>query len=142
MPYIQTPPTVHDVVIEGICNHRSSLGGRYVMEHSNSRAKVGEFTAVADATVEVQVLTRFSLKRPNYSKPEERVVQFGAAAQCHGHGCVEPQYETPFTPDSQWDSDEAEDHRTAETALPVVQKAKEWAQAHAEKCRAQPYNGR
>ncbi|MFJ8676725.1 hypothetical protein [Streptomyces sp. NPDC093589] len=140
MPYLQTPPSVIEVVTDEFRTHRRSFGGRYAMEHLTVRKTVGEFTAVAGATVEVQVLVHFSKKRPTYSQPEERVVQFGAAVKCHGHGCTEPKHQVSSTPDTLWD--DAEDLTTAEAALPGVQQANAWAQAHAEKCRARPYTDR
>ncbi|WP_438489542.1 hypothetical protein [Streptomyces sp. S186] len=138
MPYIESAPAVLDVVAEVIRSHRRSLGGRFATEYDSRCEVVGEFAAVAGATVEVRVVVNFSKKRLDYVQPEERMVRFGAAARCHGHGCVEPEYQVPFTDDTEWDSDDLVDRKTAEASLPVVQRAREWAQSHAEKCRAKP----
>lgn len=147
MPYINTAPSVIEAVAEPIRYARKNSGDQYYSEYGTDRPTVGQFTAAAGATVEVQAIVQFGKEhpirngRPIYSEPKHRVIQFGASATCHGYGCATPTHKEPLTAAVPLDSDETTDD-IATGAEPAVQKAREWAQAHAEKCRAQAYNGR
>ncbi|EPH46870.1 hypothetical protein ABT390_33990 [Streptomyces aurantiacus] len=137
MPYIKIAPDATDLVAELIREHHRARGGRYTIDHYTSPATVGRFATEGGATVEVRALTRFGLKR---YPSREGIVQVGASALCHGHGCVDPQREELFAEAVSFDDGVTEE--IAAAVLPLVQAAREWAQAHAEKCRAQPYTGR
>lgn len=147
MPYINSAPSVTEAVAESIRCDRKSSGTRYYSEYGTDRLTVGQFTAVGGATVEVRAIVQFGKEhpirngRPSYSEPKYQVIQFGASATCHGYGCADPTHEEPLTAAVPLDSDKHAEE-LAEGAEPAVQKAREWAQAHAEKCRAQAYNGR
>jgi len=147
MPYINTAPSVTEAVAESISCDRKSSGNLYHSDYATDRLTVGQFTAAGGATVEVQAIVRFGKEhptrngRPLYGEPKHRVIQFGASATCHGYGCADPTHEVSLTDVVPLDSDKC-DEELAEGAEPAVQKAREWAQAHAEKCRAQAYNGR
>lgn len=144
MPYINTAPSVAEAVAESISYNRKASGTRYYSEYGTDRLTVGQFTAAAGATVEVQAIVQFGKERPSrngrplYSEPEYRVIQFGASVTCHGYGCADPTHEEPLSATVPLDSEKYAEG-LAEGAEPAVQKAREWAQAHAEKCRAQAY---
>ncbi|MFD9630088.1 hypothetical protein [Streptomyces violascens] len=134
-----------EAIADHIRFHRKVIasGNRYVSAFGTRSEAAGRFGTVGDSTVLVEVQVRFTEKYvymhvPGAPRHEHRV-QVGARAQCQGHGCIDPVHKTP-------DSavfllgDDADG--TAETALPLVQKAREWAQAHAETCRAKPYTAR
>ncbi|MFI7096723.1 hypothetical protein [Streptomyces lydicus] len=147
MPYINTAPSVTEAVAESINYDRKSDGNLYHSDYATDRLTVGQFTTAAGATVEVRAIVQFGKEyptrngRPLYGEPKHRVIQFGASATCHGYGCADPTHEVPLTDAVPLDSDKTAEE-LAEGAKPAVQKAREWAQAHAEKCRAQAYGGR
>jgi hypothetical protein len=131
MPYTPTAPDPEAAIADLIREHRR-VGTNFYTSHEI----VGSFATMGGATVEVRALAKFGLK--NYQSTE-RQVQIGASAHCSGHGCVSPEHEQPFI--DQVSVNEAAD-KTAESAGPLIQAAREWAQTHAEKCRAQPYTDR
>ncbi|MET9550563.1 hypothetical protein ABZY36_35460 [Streptomyces sp. NPDC006627] len=138
MPYINTAPSLEEAVIDSIKEHRRNVGRRFYSEHGTDRVTAGQLTNVGGATVEVLALVKFA-KKVRYGQDDERTVQAGASAKCHGWGCVEPSSDESFGTEFDLDADVYE---VAATAEPFVQAAREWAQAHAEKCRAQPHTGR
>ncbi|GES27893.1 hypothetical protein AB0G60_02775 [Streptomyces angustmyceticus] len=144
MPYISTAPSVIETVAESISYHRGATGSRYYSEYGTDRLTVGQFTAAAGATVEVRAIVQYGKERPSrngrtvYGEPEYRVIQFGASVTCHGYGCADSTHEEPLAAAVPLDSEKYAEE-LAEGAEPAVQKAREWAQAHAEKCRAQAY---
>ncbi|MET7809807.1 hypothetical protein ABZT26_02970 [Streptomyces sp. NPDC005395] len=136
MSYQPTPPSPQDAVVGLIDGHQRNLGARFHSEHQTSGDTVGRFTNVAGATVEVVALAKFSR---DINGDRQRSVAVGAAAKCFGFGCATPDSGESFTgpvplDDNKWD--------TAAGVMPLLKTAAEWAQAHAEKCRAQPYTGR
>lgn len=130
MTYIATARPVTDVVVDMLHEHHRSRGGRFSSRHYTDRDTVGRFEGAAGATVEVHATAKFSTKR---YPSEDGLVQVGAAVRCYGDGCPAPTHEEPLTEPVSVD-DVSED--IAASALPAVQAAREWAQAHAEKCRA------
>jgi hypothetical protein len=136
MVYRPTPPAPADVVAELIQAHKRQLGGQYSSEHYTSAEVVGEFTTVGAATVETKVQTKFVRE---VLGDRQRTVAVGAVSKCHGHGCANPSDGESFISPVPLDTDR---HDVASTVLPLVQAAREWAQLHAERCRAQPYTGR
>ncbi|GGW98866.1 hypothetical protein [Streptomyces chartreusis] len=133
MPYTQTAPDPAEAMAELIREHRKQLGGRYSTEFYTSHEVVGRFSNQAGATVEVRGLVKFEQKR---YPSNDRIVSAGASAMCNGYGCVDPKHEEPFAEPVALDDNADE---TSDAAMPLVQKAREWAQAHAETCRAQAY---
>lgn len=135
MIYRPTPKDTLDVIVELINDHVRNLGARFPTEHYTAHDTVGQFTNLAGATVEVRALAKFDRERFDDRK---RSVAVGAAARCHGYGCAGPNSGDLFADavpldTNRWDA--------AAKAEPHLQKAREWAQAHAEKCRAQQYTG-
>jgi hypothetical protein len=135
MVYTPAPPTLADVVAETLDAHSRQLGGRYSSEHYTQTEIVGRFTTVGEATVETQLLVKFERELLGERR---RSVSVGAAAQCRGFGCTEPRSDKAFAAAVPLDTDR---HDVAIAVTPLVQAAREWAQSHAERCRAQTYTG-
>ncbi|WP_282790886.1 hypothetical protein [Streptomyces sp. CC224B] len=145
MTYIPTAPDLKFEVAQTIraCRRRIAAEaekGRGFYG-STDRDEAGDFVTAGKSQVSVHAFIRASEERKSGGSIWERElrVRVGAVAKCHGHGCVSPDFH------DQHDGhfllgDDAD--VTAEAAVPLVQAAREWAQAHAEKCRAQPYTGR
>lgn len=138
MPYTPTAPNLVEAIVEHIRYHQKNLGARYHSEHYTERETAGQMTAAAGATVEVMALVKFE-KKISYGQDDQRSVQVGATAKCHGWGCADPRSEESFAEAAPLD---VNGYDIAKAAEPHVQAAREWAQAHAEKCRSQPYSGR
>ncbi|MWA08789.1 hypothetical protein [Streptomyces sp. BA2] len=138
MPYTPIAPNLVEAIVGHIRYHQKNLGARYHSEDYTEHETAGEMTTVGGATVEVMALVKFD-KKYSYGQDAERSVQVGATAKCHGWGCADPRSEESFGEAAPLD---ANGYDIAATAEPLVQAAREWAQAHAEKCRAQPYTGR
>lgn len=130
MPATQTAPDPARLVAELIRDARN-----WATSHFTSDETVGRFTTVGGATVEVRALAKIATKR---YPSTDRTVQVGAVASCSGHGCTNPLHEPPLTDAVPLDDDA---DKSAEAVTPLVQAAREWAQKHAEKCRAQAYTG-
>lgn len=142
MSIIPTAPDLKNEIAETIRARRKATASdsRY-SGRSVDRDEAGRFTTLGDALVTVEALVTLNptriLSGPDYGSWEQRL-EVGAVAKCHGHGCADPEFRMDIS--SYFLLSEDAD-KTAEYALPYVQKAREWAQAHAEKCRAQAYNG-
>ncbi|NUS14088.1 MAG: hypothetical protein HOY69_22225 [Streptomyces sp.] len=141
MSYIPTAPDLKDELRDTIRAHRKSLtSSKYATHSGSNKEEAGRFTAAGGALVTVQaVLTYISKAVWGSADPGdgyERRIEVSAVANCHGHGCTDPAFRAE---DDGYFLLGADADVTAEAALPYVQKAREWAQAHAEKCRAQPY---
>jgi hypothetical protein len=135
MPYINTAPDLTEGIVESIRYHQNNLGARYHSGYGTDRRTAGQLTTVGGATVEVTALVKFE-KKVRYGQEDEHRVQVGASAKCYGWGCADPSSEESFGEALPLD---ANFYDTAATAEPHVQAAREWAQKHAEKCRAQDY---
>lgn len=140
---IPTAPNLADEIADQIRRSRKQRdsGNNFVNYRGNTSEEAGRFTTAGDALVVVEALVTYStgyIYNPPNSHDEHRV-QVSAVAKCHGHGCTNPQHEQPTSPTFLLEDDA---DKTAQAALPLVQAAREWAQDHAEKCRAQAYNGR
>lgn len=138
MPYINTAPDLIEAVIESIRHHQKNLGARYHSDYGTDRVTAGRLTTAGGATVEVMALVKFEVKR-HYGQDNEHLVQAGATAKCHGWGCADPGSEESSGEAAPLDADI---YHTAASVEPHVQAARQWAQAHAEKCRAQAYTER
>ncbi|MER6632250.1 hypothetical protein ABT301_29220 [Streptomyces sp. NPDC000987] len=136
MVYTPAPPDPTDVVTDLIDAHVRQLGGQYSSEHYRLAEVVGRYTTVGGATVETKALAKFER---NVLGDRQRTVAVGAAAQCMGHGCADPSSGESFVEPVPLDTNR---HDVATAVLPHIQTAREWAQAHAERCRAQRYAGR
>ena len=144
MSYIPTAPDLKDELRDTIRAHRKYLatGSKYATHSGSNKEEAGRFTAVGGALVTVQaVLTYISKAVWGSADPGdgyERRIEVSAVANCHGHGCIDPEFRAE---DDGFFLLAADADVTAEAALPYVQKAREWAQKHAETCRAQAYKG-
>ncbi|MEV0220854.1 hypothetical protein [Streptomyces sp. NPDC050704] len=143
MSYTPSAPDLKTELADRIRSHRKNRdnGGRYFSPHVKVREEAGRFTAAGEAEVTVEALVSFSTKYvyDNPGSHDEHRIAVGAVAKCHGNGCVAPDFEKNHA--GHWLLEDDAD-KTAESSLPLVQAAREWAQSHAEKCRAQPYTGR
>jgi hypothetical protein len=144
MSYIPTAPDLKIEVAETIRAHRKQIADRTSRHggvYGTYRNEAGRYTTAGGALVAVHATTvireRYGIV--GYSPPPAIHVEVGAEAKCHGHGCTDPEF-TDKNADS-WPLEEDAD-LPAEAVLPLIQAAREWAQAHAEKCRAQPYTDR
>lgn len=144
MSYIKTAPDLKPRVADLIRRFRKAVDNdtlRNSLLDRRGREEAGQYTTVGGAIVEVHATVHHSEKY-SYSPPnsgEEHRVEVGAVAECHGNGCTDPNFEQ--TVNNYWllmteDADEP-----AARVMEPVKAAREWAQAHAEKCRAQPYTG-
>lgn len=142
MSYIPTAPDLKIEVAETIRAHRkeSANSNSRIGSYGTYRDEAGRYTATGGALVTVHATTtiRNHYGIAGYSPAPAPLVEVGAVAKCHGHGCVDPEF-TDKHADS-WPL-ESDADVPAEAVLPLVQKAREWAQTHAEKCRAQAYTG-
>lgn len=142
MTYIPTAPDLKAEVADAIRAHRKRRdnGGKWFTPNVKDRQEAGRYTAVADALVTVTAVTSFTANAVWGSADPvdgyEHRVEVGAVANCHGHGCIDPEFTA--THSGHWRLEDDAD-RPAVRAVELVQKAREWAQAHAEKCRAQAY---
>lgn len=130
MSISQSAPHITDALAVEVREARRSRGNHYT-----SHVVAGRFTTLGGAVVEVRALLRFGTEQ---YPGKARVVEGGASAKCLGHGCFDPGHEQfigAFLLDDDAD-------KTTEATLPLVQAASEWAQKHAETCRAMPYDGR
>ncbi|MFF5019094.1 hypothetical protein [Streptomyces sp. NPDC001165] len=133
---IAVPPPATDVITDLIDEHVRQLGGRFHSEYYQTHEPVGRHTTLGGATVETRVLARF---QRHHSGERQRLVTVGAEARCLGHGCTEPSSGETLTDPVPLDTNR---HEVAESALPHIETATRWAQAHAERCRAQTYTSR
>ncbi|MGW6531439.1 hypothetical protein [Streptomyces venezuelae] len=144
MTYIPTAPDLKFEVAQTIRARRKAIAaaadkGRSFYG-STDHDEAGSFATAGGSQVTLHAVVRSSEERkPGPVYGWEIQVRVGAAAKCHGHGCVDPSFEKQH--DGRFLLDDDADV-TAEAAVPLVQAAREWAQKHAEKCRAQPYTGR
>ncbi len=137
--FARTAPDLSETVTTAIRHHRRRLEGDSSYASYFPRQELaGRYTALAGATVDVDLRIKFTEKL-GWGEPDVHTVQFSVTAQCNGHGCTEPDHEQPLTKTFPLGADADE---TAKAALPPVTAARKWAQAHAEKCRAKPYDGR
>lgn len=134
MVYMPVPEDPQIVVAGLIDAHVRQLGGTHSAEDYVANGTVGRFTAVAGATVEARALAKFE----RAFLGDRRTVAVGGVAQCFGFGCATSSSGETFAAAVPLDTDR---HDVAAQALPLIQKAREWAQAHAERCRAQRYTG-
>ncbi|GAA1887937.1 hypothetical protein GCM10009837_07210 [Streptomyces durmitorensis] len=144
MSYIPTAPDLKFEIAQTIRARRRSIAAEADKGRSfygsTDHDEAGSFGTAGGGRVIVQAFVRSSEERksgPAYGW--ETRLRVGAVAKCHGHGCVSPDFTDQH--DGHFALDDDADV-TAKAALPHVQAAREWAQAHAEKCRAQPYTGR
>src|SRR5213595_1205212 len=89
MPYIESAPDAAEAVTEMIEYHQKHIGSRYNSDYYTTRETVGRMATVGGAVVEVQAVAKFDAKR-RYGQDDERSVQVGAVAKCHGWGCSDP----------------------------------------------------
>lgn len=140
--FIPTAPDVKTQVAGRIRSQRKSrdMGDRWFLPHRNAREKAGRFTTKGGALVLVEALAAFSQRAiwgsADHPDGYEHRIHVSAEAKCHGHGCIDPDFQQYDTGYFLLDADA---DVTAEAVLPYVHKAREWAQAHAETCRAQAY---
>ncbi|MFI6658100.1 hypothetical protein ACIBL8_21555 [Streptomyces sp. NPDC050523] len=140
MSDIPTAPDLKAEIADRIRAHRKrhDNGGKWFTPNVKDREEAGRFTTVGGALVLVEAVVEFTGKYV-YAPPssgEEHRIEVGAVGECHGNGCTDPNFEETYN--NYWllgeDTDEA-----VTAALKTVHAAREWAQAHAEKCRAQAY---
>lgn len=142
MQTIPTAPDVKTEIADRIRAHRKRRdnGGKWFTPNVKDRQEAGRYTTVGDALVTVTAVTSFTANAIWGSAAPadgyEHRVEVAAIAACHGHGCTDPEFRRDDTGHFLLDADA---DVTAEAVLPYVQAAREWAQAHAEKCRAQAY---
>ncbi|HEY9370395.1 hypothetical protein [Streptomyces sp.] len=145
MSYIPTAPDLKLRVADLIRRYRKSVDNgdmRNSLLDRRGREEAGRYTTAGGALVTVHAKVRHEEKYI-YNPPTlvgyEQRVHVGAVAECHGNGCTDPTFEQNVN--NSWllheDADEP-----AERVMESVKAAREWAQSHAEKCRAQAYNGR
>lgn len=144
MTYIPTAPDLAFEVAQTIRARRREIAAKADKGRSfygsTDRDEAGSFAAAGGSRVILHAFVRSSEERkPGPVYGWEIQLRVGAAAKCHGHGCVSPDFEKQH--DGHFLLQDDADV-TAKAALPLVQAAREWAQEHAEKCRAQPYTGR
>jgi hypothetical protein len=150
MPYIRIAPNLKIEIADVVRRHRKLLAdwpGRFgsrARHEGADRYEAGRFTTAGQAEVSVEAVLDYRVgyiyNPPNSANSqEERRIHVSAEAKCHGYGCVEPDFDQGHGPYFLL-ADDAD--VTAEALVPLVQAAREWAQEHAEKCRAQPYTGR
>ncbi|MEU6990351.1 hypothetical protein ABZ953_06770 [Streptomyces sp. NPDC046465] len=144
MTYISIAPDLKFEVAQMVRARRKAIAAEADKGRSfygsTDRDEAGSFGTAGGSQVTVHAVVRSSEERkPGPVYGWEIQVRVGAVAKCHGHGCVSPDFEKQH--DAHFLLDDDADV-TAAAVLPMVQAAREWAQAHAEKCRAQPYTGR
>lgn len=141
MSYIPTAPDLKPRIADLIRRYRKTVANgdlRNSLLDERSREEAGRYTTVGGALVAVHAKVRHEEKYI-YNPPnsgEEHRIHVGAVAECHGNGCTEPSFEQDVN--NYWLLHEDADEPAARVMEPV-QAAREWAQAHAEKCRAQAY---
>lgn len=140
MSYIPTAPDITHEVAETIRARRKQASDLKAYDRMGTdRDEAGRYTCVGGALVTVQAVIKSSEHRAwigNTPNGFEQRVAVAAVAKCHGNGCIDPEFRRDDTGYFLLDADA---DVTAEAVLPYVQAAREWAQAHAEKCRAQAY---
>lgn len=98
---------------------------------------LGRYATAGGAQVDVDLRVEFSIRRIG---PRDAWTVFqSTTARCTGHGCTTPLHEPPtgvVTPLGPAPNIIAMDGTEQATAV------REWAQAHAETCRAMPYEAR
>jgi hypothetical protein len=140
MSDIPTSPDLKSEIADVIRAHRKRRdnGGESFTAYVKVREEAGRFTTVGGATVLIEAVVEFT---PRYLYPnagDEHHVEVAVRATCHGHGCIDPRLHENGP--RNWLLDEDPD-KPAEALLLCAQRAREWAQAHAAKCRAQAYTG-
>lgn len=141
MTYIPIAPDLKFELTATIRAHRKSLGtSKYATHSGSNKEEAGRYTAVGGALVTVQAELAYTSKAVWGSTDPgdgyEKRIEVAAVGTCHGHGCTDPKFRADH-PKHFLLHDDAD--VTAEAALPHVQAAREWAQKHAETCRAQAY---
>lgn len=143
MLYIPIAPDIAHEVAETIRARRKKASDLNSYDRMGTdQNEAGRYTTIGGSLVTVQAIVRTSEHRSwigNTPNGYEQRLGIGVVAKCHGNGCTNPDFAKDH-PDSWLLKDDAD--VPAEAVLPLVQKAREWAQAHAEKCRAQAYTGR
>lgn len=144
MTYIPSAPDLQSEVAETIRARRREIAARAVdgrcFYGGTDRDEAGSFATAGESLVTVHALVQSSEVRkagPEYGW--EIQLKVSAVAKCHGHGCVSPDFDRRH--DGHFLLEDDADV-TAKAVVPLVQAACEWAQSHAEKCRARAYNGR
>jgi len=141
MTYIPTAPDLKPRVADLIRRYRKTLDNgdtRNSLLDRRAREEAGQYTTVGGALVTVHAKVHHEEKyiyNPSESGYEQRI-HVGAVAECHGNGCTDPEFELDVN--NFWLLHEDADEPAARVMEPV-KAAREWAQAHAEKCRAQAY---
>ena len=141
MPFIPSAPDLKVELADTIRRHRKSLGtSKYATHSGNNKEEAGRYAAVGGALVTVEAVLSY-ISRAVWGSADpgdgyEKRIEVAAIARCHGYGCIDPEFRDDHDRHFLLGSDA---DVTAEAALPHVQKAREWAQKHAETCRAQPY---
>ncbi|GHD70310.1 hypothetical protein GCM10010317_077360 [Streptomyces mirabilis] len=140
MSYIPTAPDLKPRIADTIRAHRKRRdnGGKWFTPNVKDREEAGQFNTAGGALILVEAVVEFTAKYV-YAPPssgEEHRIEVGAVAKCHGNGCTGPEFEQTYN--NYWLLDEDADEAAARVMEPV-QAAREWAQAHAERCRAQAY---
>lgn len=143
MSYIPTAPDLKIQIADRIRRYRKDVDNdnlRNSLLDRTGREEAGRYTTVGGALAAVYAEIRHR-ERYVYDPPEfvgnEHRVEVAAIARCHGHGCTDPEFTA--THSGHWLLKDDADV-PAGRAVELVQKAREWAQAHAEKCRAQAYS--
>jgi hypothetical protein len=140
MLYIPTTPDLKPQIADTIRGRRKQASNINSYDRLGiDRNEAGRYTTVGGALVTVEAVMRSSEHRVwkgNVPNGYEQRVEVGAVAKCHGYGCTGHEFRKNDTGYFLL-ADDADE--TAQAALPYVQAAQEWAQAHAEKCRAQAY---
>lgn len=142
MTYIPTAPDLKSRIADLIRRYRKAVDNgdmRNSLLDRRSREEAGRYTAVGGALVTVHAKVRHEEKyiyNPSVESGYEQRIHVGAVAECHGNGCTDPIFEQDVN--NHWLLNEDADEPAARVMGPV-QAAREWAQAHAEKCRAQAY---
>ncbi|MEU5108198.1 hypothetical protein AB0H07_39075 [Streptomyces sp. NPDC021354] len=143
MPYIPTAPDIKTKVADTIRARRKKASDlNAYIRFGTDRDEAGRYTTVGGALVTVEARVHSSEHRSwagNVPNGYEQRVEISAVAKCHGNGCPSPDFMKEHS--GYWPLDDDAD-KAADAIVPLVQQAREWAQKHAEKCRAQAYDGR
>lgn len=145
MSYIKTAPDLKPRVADLIRRFRKAASDgtlRHGPLDQRGREEAGRYVAVGGARVEVHATAHHSeefIFVHGQAPTNEHRVEVGAVAKCHGDGCIDPEFEQ--TVNNYWLLMTEDADKPAARVMEPVQAAREWAQAHAETCRAQPYTG-
>ncbi|MER5875493.1 hypothetical protein ABT119_06130 [Streptomyces sp. NPDC001910] len=143
MTHVPTAPDLEPRVADLIRGLRKTVDDgklRGSLLNQKRSEEAGRYTTAGGALVVVHAKVHHVEKYVGLPTPGyEQRVTVGAVAECHGNGCIGPtfQQEDKTIRLLHEDADETADRVTA-----PVQAARQWAQSHAEKCRAQAYSDR